>query len=178
MKKAYDPPLLPLHTSREVRQRKRNGFPSTPTLASVRLHRNEHGFVCRLTQILPGQQERLIRRGPGWTLAVRRAHPSSGTTWISSSIFQLNISLACVFRRLSAYGAKDKHFEEKQMSKIKGHFPWHFTSTGNTSTSPLFLPMVWRAQMPVRQNTTSINFSARQGWDGEVGSSTYNPFIE
>lgn len=45
---------------------------------------------------------------------------------------------------------------------------------------PLFLPMVWRAQMPAGQNTTSTNFSASHfsTWDGEVDSPTYNPIIE
>lgn len=65
-----------------------------------------------------------------------RAHPSNGRTCISSSIFQFSIPPPCVLKRLSAYGANDKHFKEKQNSKIEGHFPWHINSTGSTSISP------------------------------------------
>lgn len=173
MKKNYDLPLL-LHTSREASETEEKQWFSQYSKTGQCKAPQES------TQLCADWHKASQTNGNVWVREVQgRDHPSTGRNCISSSIFQLSMPPPCVLKRLSAYGANYKHFKEKQNSKMKGHFPPGTSLLQEAPPSiPLFLPMVWKAQMPLGQNTIPINFSAGQGWDGEVGSSTYNLFID
>lgn len=183
-KKIYDPPLLlPVHTSREVSETEEKKWFSQYSKTGLCKAPQEWTQLCadwhKSSQAnrniwLGEVQAKLWQSG-------RLTHPMAKPAFpaqFSSSIFHYHVPPedSVLMEQNTNISRKNRY----QKSRV--------TSPGTSflqeppPSLPLLLSMVsWlRCQLDKTPHSSNFmaNFSASQGWDGEVGSSTYNRFIE
>lgn len=174
-KKSMICPSSSIPAEQSARQRKRNGFPSTPRLASgVTFHRNK--------QFCADWPRSSQANGNIWLEEVQ------AELWQGSPIhwhnlhFQLNFPAqyftTMFLQKAQCLWSERQTFQGKIDVKIKSHFPWHFTSMGSTSISlPISAYGVKGSDASwTKHHIHKLQCQSGLGW--RTGQLNLNPFIE